>query len=875
MLIQANWRQGRRALAACVALCMCGTAAAQEKFSPPATAHAVYNFNPGWKFIKQEVAGAEAESFNDAAWADVSTPHTFNDVDSFDEYISRSGEGTLYMGPVQYRKHFKLPATAAGNRVVLEFEGMRQAAKFWVNGKQVGMYEDGVTAYGLDITDAVHFGGQENVLAVWLTNATTYQEEATKTAFQWASKDFNPNYGGINRNVRLHILPPVHQTLPLLNGLNTTGVYVYATDFDIAGKKATINIEAQVKNMSAAQASVTLSAVVVDRAGNVRARLAGETYDMVNGEGSVLKAAGALADARWWDPADPYLYDVYSVISVEGRTVDVQKITTGFRKTEFKGGAGTGGIYINGKFTYLKGYAQRTTNEWAAVGGAYPDWMHDFDTKLMTDGNANYMRWMHIAPRAQEVTACDKYGVVQVCPAGDKEANPTNPVQWAQRMDVMRKTIIYYRNSPSILMWEAGNSGITAVRMQEMVDLRKQLDPSGGRAMGCRTLQTQQDQSLPVPEGDNLANTRIAEWFGVMIAQDTRADRRDNPRALFRAYSEERRDLAPFIETEDFRDESLRMFWDDYSPPHFGFKKGPQDTYNWNSETFSLAAARRYNDYWSNRISNTESDKARWSAYASIIWADSNQHGRQPNSEVCRTSGKVDAVRIPKQAYFVYRVMQNEQPDLHVIGHWNYPADTTKTMYVAANHVDAVELLVNGTSKGKKTQPTDGFIYPFPNVAWAAGSVKAVGYQGTKVVAEHELKTVGEAKAIKLTPHTGPKGLQADGSDVVFYDVEVVDAAGNRCPLDEGRVDFEMTGPGIWRGGVNEHLPKSTNNTYLNTECGINRVFVRSTMTAGKITLTAKREGLAPATVTVDALPIEVKDGLAVAMPQGMAGGAK
>ena len=112
--------------------------------------------------------------------------------------------------------------------------------------------------------------------------------------------------------------------------------------------------------------------------GQVRARFDGSSIDMVDGEKTVLTAAGALKDARFWSPEDPYLYDVYTILTVDGKTVDVNKVVTGFRKTEFKGGAGTGGVYLNDKFVYLKGFAQRSSNEWAGLGGAYPDWLHDF-----------------------------------------------------------------------------------------------------------------------------------------------------------------------------------------------------------------------------------------------------------------------------------------------------------------------------------------------------------------------------------------------------------------------------------------------------------------------------------------------------------------
>jgi beta-galactosidase len=95
-----------------------------------------------------------------------------------------------------------------------------------------------------------------------------------------------------------------------------------------------------------------------------------------------------------------------------------------------------------------------------------------------------------------------------------------------------------------------------------------------------------------------------------------------------------------------------------------------------------------------------------------------------------------------------------------------------------------------------------------------------------------------------------------------MYDVEVVDANGQRCPTDEDRIDFAMTGPGFWRGGYNTRVLASTNNTYLLTEAGINRVFVRSTLTPGDITLTASRAGLTSATAVVTAKAVPVKDGL-------------
>ena len=853
--------------------------AADAKFTPPASPRAVYNFNPGWKFIFGDQTNAALPDFDDSAWASVSLPHSWNETDSYRNYISHSGgDRGEKNGVGWYRKHFKLPASANDQKVFIQFDGMRQAGFFFVNGQSAGKYENGVTAVGLDITKFVKFGGQDNVIAVKVDNSPGYREEATGTGFEWNSKDFNPNFGGLNRDATLIVAGKIYQTLPLFENLKTTGIYIYPENIDLKKKSTDVKVEAQVINDTGDYAAITLSAVVVDADGVVRAKLEGNTSDLVAGQSEVFNASGTLDNARFWDVNDPYLYHVYTMLSVNDKVVDVCETTTGFRQTEFKGGAGTGGVWLNGRFVWLTGYAMRSANDWAGLGGGYPDWLHDFTLNMVRESHGNYMRWMHVSPQRADVEACDRLGVVNICPAGDKERLVTGR-QWDQRAEVMRDSMIFFRNNPSIFFWEAGNTIVTPEQMEQMVALRKELDPHGGRVMGTRD----NDQV-----DANKALTPMSEFYGVMIGQDRQTDQITQPGQIFRGYAVDRRDKAPLIETEDLRDEAGRNIWDDFSPPHFGFKPKdgtggdgrPVDTWHWNSETFCLAAATRYTSYVRNMISNTDPAHSKWSAYCSIYFADSDADGRQQGSYVLRVSGKVDGMRIPKSAYYVYRVMQNEQPDIHIIGHWNYPTsptNTVKTMYVAASHCDQVELFLNGKSLGVQTKSCEfvdtfnggnrnmgdtGYIYGFPNVTFAPGAIKAVASKGGKVVAQQEIQTAGEPAAIKLTVHTAPKGLQADGSDVALIDFEVVDAQGRRCPTDEARVDFDVSGPVNWRGGFNAAKLNSTNNRYLDTECGINRVAIRSTLTPGTITLTAKRDGLEPATVKIESQPVAITDGL-------------
>ena len=368
-----------------------------DKFVEPASPRAVYNFNPGWKFVFGDQTGADAVTFDDSTWANVSLPHTWNEADSYRKYISHGGgDQSEKLGVGWYRKHFKLPASAEGQKVFLEFDGMRQAGHFFLNGQPIGKYENGVTAVGFDITSFAKFGGQDNVLAVQVDNRTNYKEEATGTNYEWNAKDFNPDFGGLNRDAKLIVMGKVYQTLPLYENLQTSGVYIYPQNVDVKNKTADVTVEAQVRNESGDHADVTLSTVVVDADGVVRAKFDGNTSDLVDGESEILTATGSLANAHLWDLNTPYLYNVYSILSVDDKVVDVCKTQTGFRKVDYKGGAGTGGVWLNDHFVWLTGYSQRSANDWPGLGGAYPDWMHDFTAALVRASNSNYIRWMHV-----------------------------------------------------------------------------------------------------------------------------------------------------------------------------------------------------------------------------------------------------------------------------------------------------------------------------------------------------------------------------------------------------------------------------------------------------------------------------------------------
>jgi beta-galactosidase len=477
--------------------------------------------------------------------------------------------------------------------------------------------------------------------------------------------------------------------------------------------------------------------------------------------------------------------------------------------------------------------------------------MHDYNANLIRGANSNYIRWMHVTPQKVDLQSFDRYGVICIVPAGDKETTNPTDAQWTARMAVMQSAMIYVRNNPSAFFYEAGNAAVSAAQMASLATLRDTWDPNGGRGVGDRTM-------------SDTGGIVSSDWFGTMLGNS--------------GYQDAYRDKGPELEEEDYRDEAMRGIWDDYSPPHVGgFIPGATDTYNETAESFTTGQIARLNTWLiTDTIRNTSAGSSKYSGYGSIYFSDADADGREQSSCVCRVSGKVDANRIPKEAYYAFRVAGNTQPDIHIIGHWTYPAGTTKTMYVVANNVSSVDLLVNGKSQGKVTKATNGYQYSWASVAFASGTIQAIGYDASgKQVCQHTLTTAGAAAAIKLTKTVGPNGLQANGADFVMYDVEVVDASGLRVPtygpttkptdnqpINEPKITFTVTGPGTWRGGVNEAMLNSTNNLYLYTEGGINRVFIRSQMTAGDITLTASSPGLTSATDTVTSKAVNVVNGL-------------
>ncbi|HEU4932529.1 MAG TPA: DUF4982 domain-containing protein, partial [Pyrinomonadaceae bacterium] len=796
--------------------------------APVGSPRAKYNFNSGWKVFVGDPAGAKEAEFDDASWKTVTTPHAWNEDDAFRKDIKDLSTGIAW-----YRKHFTLPEYSAGRKVFLEFEGIRHGGEFYVNGKFFGRHENGVMAVGFDITEFLRPNPQENVIAVRVDNSWDYREQATGSTYQWSDRNFYANYGGINKNVFLHISDRLYQTLPLYSNLGTTGVYVFAQDFDIKGRHAKITAEAQVKNEYTTPKTFNYEVTIVDADGTPIKTITGGSHVIARGETKLVSASARVDGLNFWSWGYGYLYNVYTTLKIDGRAVDMVRTRTGFRKTEFARGV----MKLNDRVVQLKGYAQRTTNEWPALGSAVPAWLSDFSNRLMLESNANLVRWMHVTPWKQDVESCDRLGLMQAMPAGDSERD-VDGRRWEQRVDLMRDAIIYNRNNPSIVFYESGNKGISEKHMQEMKAIRDQYDPRGGRAVGSR----------------EMLDSSVAEYGGEMLYI--------NKSAHF-----------PMWAMEYSRDEALRKYWDEYSPPYHKNGDGPlhqgqnASAYNRNQDSQAIENVVRWYDYWRERPGTGTRVS---SGGVNIIFSDSNTHHR--GAENYRRSGEVDAMRLPKDGYFAHQVMWDgwvdvERSRTHIIGHWNYAAGTKKNVYVVSS-AEKVELFINGKSQGFGAQ-SNRFLFTFKDVAWQSGTIRAVGYDSAAhKVSEDSKKTAGEPAAIRLTPHTSPLGLLANGSDVVLVDVEVVDAKGQRCPTALNLINFSIDGPAEWRGGIAQGPDNYVLSKSLPVENGVNRVIIRAKSQAGKIVVRATAEGLKPAATEIVSRPVIVKGGLGLLTPE-------
>ncbi|MDD4923023.1 MAG: DUF4982 domain-containing protein, partial [Bacteroidales bacterium] len=756
-----------------------------------------YNFNPDWKLFIGDPSSAENVQYDDSKWKAVNLPAAFNAKSVFKTSTDQLADTIAW-----YRKTFCIPGEYKGQKVFIEFEGARQAAEIWVNGQRVGLHENGVMAFGFDLTNYVTFGKKENVIAVRVNNSSKYQERATGSAFQWNDPASYASDGGLNKNVFLHITDKLYQTLPLFNNLKTKGVYIYADNFDIKGKRAVLHIESEVRNDYDKPKTMKINVMVRDNEKLLIREFQSEEVTLQPGETKLITASANMKNLQFWSWGFGYLYEVNTTITVGKNVLDLVRTQTGFRKTSFINGV----FKLNDRVLQLKGYAQPSTNEWPGVGSSVPAWLSDYSNSLMVEGNANLVRWMHVTPWKQDIESCDRIGLLEVMPAGDKEKDVDGRM-WEQRKELMREAIIYNRNNPSIIFYECGNAGISEAHMSEMLAIRNEFDPRGGRAMGCR----------------DMLDSKVAEYGGEMCYVNKSA-----------------------------------------SKPVFAMEYGSGENIQ-HQDLFAMDNVLHWYDYWRERPGT---GKRVNSGAVSILFSDSGSPLRGGENH---RSGKTDAMRITKDAWWAHYVMWDGWVDLEnfhtqVVGHWNYEKGSRNNVYVISSG-KKVELFLNNQSLGFGEQ-SNRFWFTFRNVAFQPGELRAVSYDKSgQKISETTCKTAGSPTSLKLKLIKGPDGFHADGSDMILVETQVVDANGQRCPFAGDRISFEVSGPAEYIGGIAPGENTYDGSKQLPVEAGVNRILLRSTRQSGKVKIKASSNQLGWDTLSVDSKPVKVINGLSTYFP--------
>jgi beta-galactosidase len=532
---------------------------------------------------------------------------------------------------------------------------------------------------------------------------------------------------------------------------------------------------------------------------------------------------GTVSSPHLWTPSDPYLYTAVSTVKIGTNIVDVVTTKCGIRTVEWN--KTTKKFTINGQALLLKGWGQKPTNEYASLG-AVPDWLHIKDIRLQKDAGGNILRWGHSAGLPVALDAGDSIGVMQWQPNLSSEQDYTG-VPLERKNLAYRDIVIRDRNHPSLVLWEGnnrpGNAGTSHTKMWR--DIADQWDWIVHRPYSVRR---------PTFGGDV-----DCQWVDLSIETNNENN-----------YCKE----LPRVESEFYRPEAPRRYWDEESFP------GPHPNAGSGGYGRTNRSAMR------ELINDWEDIKARGGG---VKWhfTDCCSHGRCP-VEVTRCSGVLDGMHVPKDMYYASKaIWRDDIPVVHIMGHCNYTSAHTVDVYT---NCDQVELFLDGASQGSKS-PSKG-LCQWPNLSLANTKVmRAVGKNGGAEKCSDERKKAGVAAKIVLTAITNPYGMKADRADVALIDATIVDADGIRCPVAANAITFSVTGQGSYRGGYNSHIQDTPGKATLYADAGLIRVGVRSTNTPGEFTVTAKASGLMDGTITVKTVAPDTQTGIRPVAGAGIA----
>lgn len=804
------------------------------------------SFNNNWKFSLGDVEGASVFTFDDNDWRQLNLPHDWAIEGEFSkDNPSGTGGGALPGGIGWYRKTFVADETYAGKKVFIDFDGVYMNSEVFINGNSLGKRPYGYISFRYDLTPYLKIG-EENVIAVRVDN----QEQPNS---RWYSGC------GIYRNVWLTVTNPVHVDL--------WGTYV--TIPQVSDKEATVSVCTSIKNEGTVDVEVKVVSSLLDAEGN----RVGETTSVLpiskDSVGTYQQTLNVDSPILW-SVNNPYLYTLETEVWVAGKLVDTYETTTGIRSFEF---SAEKGFVLNGEQVKIKGVCMH--HDLGCLGAAVNTRAIERQLEILQEMGCNGIRCSHNPPAPELLQLCDEMGFIVMDETFDMWRKKKTRYdyslyfnEWHERdlTDLMLRD----RNHPSIFMWSIGNEvleqwsdanadtlsleeanmilnfghsaemlakegsemSVNSLLTKKLADMTRALDPTRPVTAGCNE---------PNPYNHLFASGAL-DIIGFNYHDDWFMGVPKNFPG------------KPFIVTESVSSLMTR-----------GYYKMPSDKpilcpERWDKpyydSSFSCSSYDHCRAPWGSHHENTlrlvsENDFIS----GQYIWTGFDYIGEPtPYGWPARSSyfGIVDLAGFPKDIYYMYQSQWTDKDVLHLFPHWNWEEGQEIDLWAYFNHADEVELFVNGRSQGVRTMPDDKYHVVW-RVKYEPGTIKAVSRKEGKVVMEKEIHTAGEPAQIRLTADRTE--IQADGTDLSFITVEIVDKDGNLCPNADNLVNFDVQGAAFIAGvdNGNQTSMESFKAPHRKAFYGKCLVVLQNNGGRGDIQLNAVSEGLEKAMLNIQA----------------------
>lgn len=778
-----------------------------------------YLLEKGWKFTKGEVSNAEAPAFNDTKWETVTIPHDWAIFGPFDKNndlqnvavtqnfetqaslkTGRTG-GLPYVGTGWYRTTFH---STPGKQTTLIFDGAMSEARVFVNGKEACFWPYGYNSFYCDVTGLVNEDGKNNVLAVRLENRPQ-------------SSRWYPG-AGLYRNVHVVTTEKIH--VPVWGTQITTPF--------VKDEYAFVCLHTTILN--AGKTELTVTTDIVDADGQVVSTKTNKGY--INHDQPFTQNF-IVEQPKLWSPETPVLYKAVSKIYAGDTLLDTYTTRFGIRTIEY---VPDKGFYLNGKRRKFQGVCNH--HDLGPLGAAVNVAALRHQLTLLKDMGCDAIRTSHNMPAPELVELCDEMGFMMMLEPFDEWdiAKCDNGYhrffnEWAEKdmVNMLRQ----YRNNPCVVMWSIGN------------EVPTQWSPEGYKvAKFLQDICHREDPTRPVTCGMDQVKSVLANGFAAML---------DIPGLNYRAhmYDEayERLPQNLILGSETSSTVSSRGVY------KFPVERKAGAMYDdHQSSSYDLEYCS-----WSNipDIDFARAEDHDWTI-GQFVWTGFDYLGEPspydtdawPNHS--SMFGIIDLASIPKDRYYLYRSVWNKEAEtLHILPHWNWEGrEGEKTPVFVYTNYPSAELFINGKSYGRQTKRKDGTVENRYRLMWydavyQPGEVKVVAYdeQGNPA-AEKTIRTAGKPHHIELV--TDRTSLQADGKDLAYITLRIVDKDGNLCPNDGRLVNFKVKGAGKYRASANGdptcldlfHKPE------MHAFGGMLTVIVQSGEKVGDIELQATAKGV-------------------------------